>query len=222
MDGVVYGHANDRPSGLEIEHASVVIEALFQDVHLRVVPDLVGIDTRNHLWEAWLAWAPSPSLRFTAGQMRVALNSEWATLPQDLAFIGPGFPSYLSGRTDVAVRVDGEMFERLLWYQLGYAFGHGFDVEGGTRRTRQWFGRLIVHPFSWIDCDWIEGVFVGGGISYSPHHRDPVVMATPLESTVFTTADLNGDRARFLHGEFVWQVDGFRVGFERVVARSTT
>lgn len=218
VDAIKYGHANERDSGLELDDARLVFEGGYGDFRFRVEPDLVGTDTRDNLFEAWGAYEIDPALRLKAGQLRVALSSEFATREEDLPLVGYGFGPYLDGRYDVGLRADGCVLREGLWYEATATAGRGFGLEGDRLDNPQYSLRIVSHPFRWIDAgDAFDGFFVGLGLAYSPDGDVPVVVTNPFESVVFRTDDLDGDSAGWRHIEVGYYTGPVRVAWERVV-----
>jgi hypothetical protein len=119
------------------------------------------------------------------------------------------------------VAADGEFARGALWYEASYAFGSGFDLEGRTRESPQVTGRLVGHPLAWTRNLFLEGTFVGLALAYLPEYEDPIVLATPFESTVFLTQDLDGEDSYFTHVEAGWSAGPVRLGFENVIGEVT-
>jgi len=219
IDAVRYGHANERTSGLEVDDARLYITGGYDIFDFRIEPDLVGVDTPRNLYEAWAAVDLDPALRIAAGQMRVALGSEFATREEDLPLVGYGFTSYLDGRYDTALRADGALLGDSLWYEATATTGNGFGLEGRLRRNEQYSLRLVAHPLQWFGCEEgtaAGGLFVGFALARSPDGDEPIVLATPFESTVFRTPDLDGDAAKWRHLELGYRNGPFRAGWESV------
>lgn len=216
LDAIKYGHANARESGLEFDEARLVLEGWYKSFSMRIEPDLLGVDTPRNLYEAWVEVAIDPALRLRAGQMRIALGSEFATREQDQSLIGYGFPSHLDGRYDTALCVDGNLADGAAWYEAAAAAGHGFGLEGYRRSEAQYSVRLVVFPFHPFDSGTLGGFFVGASTAFSPGGDDPIFLATPLESIVFRTPDLGGDKTYWNHLEIGYNAGSVRCGLERV------
>ncbi len=218
VDAIKYGHANARRSGIEVEEAQLLLEGGYkEDLAFRVQPDLLGIDTRHNLYDAWASLRFCPWATLTAGQIRLALGTEYATRPEDLPLIGYGFGSFLDGRYDWGARLDGELLTRSLWYDLAAGAGHGFGVDGQDLDSPQFSVRCVAIPFAATDLPVLRGLFGGAGLAYSPRYNDPLRLTTPLDSTVFTTRDLDGDDAFWRHLELGYFWGPFRCGLEHIV-----
>lgn len=218
VDAIKYGHANARRSGLEVDEAQLLLEGGYgEDLAFRVQPDLLGIDTRHNLYDAWASLRFCPEATLTAGQIRLALGTEYATRPEDLPLIGYGFTSFLDGRHDWGARLDGELLARSFWYDLAAVAGHGFGVDGQDLNSPQFSLRCVVTPFAATDLPALQGFFGGAGLAYSPRYDDPLRLTTPLDSTVFTVRDLDGDDAFWRHLELGYFWGPFRCGFESSV-----
>ena len=227
LDLVKYGDENERDSGFELSDARLTLAGRAGPFRALVEPDLVGSDTRRHLYEAWLAWEAHESFRVRAGQVRVALGSEFATREEWLPFFGYAFPSYLDGRYDLGVKADGAFVNETLWYEAFGTVGEGFDLEG-NRLTSPMYGlRLVARPLAWLDEEeggilgLLRGVYAGLSLAWLTDFDDPLILATPNESIVFTTPDLEGDSGSFRHFEAGWAWGPFRVGWERVIGEAS-
>jgi hypothetical protein len=186
LDAIKYGYANERHSGLEFDYATLIISGQFKLLSWRIEPDLLGRNTPSNLYDAWGSLAICPELRITAGQFRIALGSEYATREENLPFAGYGFTSYLDGRYDVGLRIDGDLLKSMLWYEATATLGEGFDPEGNRLESPLFALRLVGHPFGWIKDDagfWrsLQGFYAGVSIAHTTDFDDPIMLATPFE-----------------------------------------
>jgi hypothetical protein len=222
FDAIAYGSDNLRDSGLEADDVRLILEGWYDPFRVWIEPDLLGVDTRRHLYEAWGAWEPHESLHVTAGQLLVALGSEFATRPEHLPVPGYGFTSYLGGRYDIGARAQGSLLEETFWYEATATVGNGFDLEGFALRSPYYCLRVVSQPFAWHDPEeggvlsWLRGLYVGGGLAYLDDFDDPVVLATPLESIVFRTGDLGGDSGWWAGVEAGFRYGPVRIAWEAV------
>jgi hypothetical protein len=218
MEIMKYSHANPRDSGFEFDTARLSFEGSYRDFSWRVEPDLIGVDTRNNLYEAIGTWDIHPAFRLSSGLMKVALSTEFATLDEASPLIGYGFASYLAGRFDWGVRADGDLVEGTLWYEATATTGNGFDLEGERMDNSQYSLRIVAHPFARHDFtgSFLKGLFVGAGYAFSPDHDEPIIVATPFESVVFATPDIPGSQSKYLHLELGYTNGPFRLVLERV------
>jgi hypothetical protein len=219
IDAVKYNHANDRRSGLELDDARLFIEGRYGILSWWIEPDLVGVDTPRNFYEFRGTLELEDDIRVTFGQMRVALGSEFATREEDFPLVGYGFTSYLDGRYDTGVRLDSDLLDGGFWYEATFTTGHGFGLEGHRRQNPQYSLRLVGHPFRLLDSEAtgaLDGFYAGVALAFSPDGDEPVILATPFESTVFRTPDLDGDSTEWRHIELGFASGPFRAGWERV------
>ena len=217
VDAITYDKDNEKDSGLRWETVNLRITGSYGNkLYFYIEPDLIGIDTKNNLYEAWAAWDITPALQVKVGQIRVALNSEFATRPEDFPSIDYGFSSYLDGRYDLGLQVGGSLWGNTIWYQGSATAGEGFDLDGNRKSDPQGSIRAVVFPMQALGYNFLKGGFLGLGLAWSPDYDDEIFLQTPLRSTVFTTQDLDGDSARWIHAEFGWYWGAFRLGAERV------
>ena len=216
-DAIAYDKDNKKEDGLRWETVNLQVTGNYNNkFSFFIEPDLLGIDTKNNLYEAWVGWDITPAFQVKVGQIQVALNSEFATRPEDFPSIDYGFSSYLDGRYDLGLQVDGSLWNHSIWYQGSATSGQGFDIDGNRKADSQYSIRAVVFPMQALGYNLLKGGFLGLGLAWSPDYDDEIFLQTPLRSTVFTTQDLDGDSARWIHAEFGWYWGAFRLGAERV------
>ena len=114
----------------------------------------------------------------TAGLLPIAFSMEdtWGEAASGLPG-RPGFPAFLTGRTDWAVRLDGELGEGLVYYELVGAVGEGSDLFGQRRGEPLLAARVTSFPLH--SLDWsvelgpytiplVSGLFVNFAYAWSP------------------------------------------------------
>jgi hypothetical protein len=218
-DAVLYDQDNTKDSGLRWETVNLLVTGVCEDkFHFHLEPDLLGIDTENNLYEAWGGWDITPALHLSVGQVKAALSTEFATRPENLPSIDYAFSSYLDGRYDPGVQIDGLLLDNAFWCQGTATAGAGFDLDGNRKSDPQASLRAVLFPARQTDIDLLKGGFVGLGYAWSPDYDDEIFLQTPLRSTVFTTPHLHGDEFQSLHLEAGWYSGAFRAGAERVTA----
>ena len=140
--------------------------------------------------------------RLSAGLLPIALGVEDSFSDESRSLVGyPSFASFLSGRTDLAVELDGELAEGLLSYDLSYAFGEGFDRFGQRRGDPQIAGRAVSYPLRFVDAGvdvgpyhlpLLSGFFVSFGYAWLFDYDAHLDVATPLRNKLFDTERLDG------------------------------
>jgi len=203
---IQYDDRNTRDPRLDVGRAVVRLDAAWQDwLTGRVEADLDGRDSRAGLFEGWVAVQHELLVRLTVGQIKVPLSLEHTIAEERLPFMDYAFPSFLGGRHDVGVRVDGEVAEGLFSYDLTAVIGEGFDQFGQRRGDPQLAGRVMLYPLRWVDAsvgpDWyriplVSGLFVTGAYAYSPDYDGHLDVATSFRNKLFVVPGLDGDGAR--------------------------
>jgi hypothetical protein len=217
VNAIDYERSNKKSDGLETEAASLILRGVHpEDLLLWLELDIDGEDTRHHVREAWVERAYAGDSWLRAGQIRVALGTEFATREENLPLVGYGFPGWLDGRWDTGVAWDG--YTGWSWFQLAATTGSGFDLDGNKRHDAELMGRLVVLP-DHDPAHGFDGIFGGLALSWMPENHDEIHLGTPLEQTVFTTPEVNADGARFLHMELGARYGAFRWGWESVTGR---
>ncbi|MFC1706785.1 hypothetical protein ACFL59_08185 [Planctomycetota bacterium] len=209
LDYLRYDRRNVRDSGLRLKHALPSLDvSVLELVTLRLVVDTIGVDTRYGIYEAWLSLAPTRLARLTAGVLRVPLGMEHAIPEGELSFSGYGFAAHLDGRHDLAARLEGEIEEGLLSYDLSYAFGEGYDLTGQRLGHPQLALRTVTYPFrsaelSVTPCDYeiplLSGLFGSIALAYSPSFEGRLDVSHPLGNKMFTVPRLRAQRSFFRH-----------------------
>ncbi len=203
LDWVQYDSRNARDSELRLNRALLGGSAGWRGiVESRVMFDLAGIDTRDGLWEAWASARTERRARLSLGLLPIALGVEDSFSEGARSLAGyPSFASFLSGRTDFAVELDGELAEGLLSYDVSYAFGEGFDRLGQRRGDPQLAGRIVSYPLRWADTSvdvgpyhlpLFSGFFVSFGYAWLFDYDAHLDVATPLRNKLFDTERLDG------------------------------
>lgn len=217
LDGVIYDSRNSRDSEVRFDRALLGGTAQWREiVEARALFDLAGIDTRDGVWEAWAAARHERVARLSAGLLPIALGVEDSFSEGARPLPGyPSFASFLSGRADLAVELDGEWREGLLSFDLSYAFGHGFDRLGQHRGDPQVAVRALSYPLRFADASvdvgpyhlpLLSGFFVSFGYAWLLDYDAQLDVATPLRNKLFDTERLDG------RGGANWHL-GFGVDF---------
>ena len=215
VDYVGYDRRNVRDSGFRYDRAVIRIEGQVGPLlRWRIAPDLLGIDTRYGLEEAWVSFERDTRLRATLGLIKIPMGVE-TTLPlEELPFVGYAFPAFLDGRTDIALELDGEFREGFLSYDLAATLGEGFDPNGQARNEPQFSAKLVAYP--WRGSEYtisvlgfelpvLSGFFAGVGYSYTPTYDGELDVANSLRNKLFDTPDMEAGSSHYLH--FSWGLD---------------
>ncbi|MHC4829920.1 MAG: hypothetical protein ACYTFT_06140, partial [Planctomycetota bacterium] len=220
LQAIAYDDRNTRDDRFRIDRGTVRVggEAL-RGLTFYGAIDFKGIDTRYGVEEAWVSYEAWRWLRATAGILKIPLGIEHSLLRERLPFTGYAFPAYLNGRTDVAARLDGELFEGVVSYDLTAAVGEGFDLFGQRRGDPQLAGRVVTYPLRHVDLTLdllyelplVSGLFFAGGYSYSPGYDGHVEAATPLRNKLFLTRRIEGGRSTFFSLGYGWDLGPFRL-----------
>ena len=213
LDLFLYDERNVRDSEVRFDHAVVRLDGAFQDFDWRVALDLKGIDTRNGYDEMWLAYWPTDRFRLSMGWMEIPLTIENTIQQQDLAFIGYAFPSHLDGRTDLAVRVDGEIDHGLLTYDLAATAGEGWNSLGDKSGGHQLSARATLYPLQSLDSIF-NGLFFAAAYSYTTNWQGPLFVANPLRNKLFKVAEFEADSSSFRHFGWGWDAGPVRLAHE--------
>lgn len=222
-DIIRYGHANERDNGVELDTVRPVIRGEHgerKEIRWWLEPDLLGVDTPRNLYEAWGSYEFFPSLRIKAGQFPMALGTEFGSREERLPMAGYGYTSQINGRWDVGLRLEGSLWQGVLWYEGTVAAGEGFGNEGRRQDGERYAARTVWHPFRRVDpaesiiFNRLKGFYLGAGFAYDHGFDNPFVFTTPYESRVFSSADVDADYALWLHLESGYYVGAFRVGYE--------
>jgi hypothetical protein len=209
-DYVEYDPRNARHDQLRIDRAMLGVSAAWRERALaRVWFDAGGIDTRDGLFEAWASYEFARWARFTAGLQPIALGveSSWAEASRPLPGM-PGFTAFLTSRTDLAGRLDGEVADGIFSYDVAVAAGEGFDAFGQRRGDPQLSAAVTTYPLRWVDWAFeigpyrfplVSGLFGRAGYAWTPDFSGHMDVATPLRNKLFLTDRLDADRSSAWH-----------------------
>jgi hypothetical protein len=208
LDYVQWDDRNARSRQLRVDRALIGAHAdLGRYTDVRVIADPIGTDSPANLWEAWASLSPGRYARVTAGLMPISFGVEHSLGEAAQGLPGrPGFLAFLTGRTDVALRLDGELGDGLLYYDLTGALGEGFDLFGQRRGDPQLSGRVMSHPLRFLDWSvdlgpyrfpLVSGLFASFGWAYSDEFDGHLDVATPLRNKLFDVPRLDGEDASF-------------------------
>ena len=151
----------------------------------------MGADTPDHLYEAWAGWSFSDAFVLKAGLLPIPLGSEAALRPEELPVPGRSFTSFLTMRTDLGLRAEGDL-DAFEW-EATAGSGHSFGLDGRRRGSPVLAARARVEPWKWCH--------LGAGAERLFDFEEPLVTEVPLGDVVFLTPDLDGTAGRFLLGE---------------------
>jgi hypothetical protein len=203
---VGFDSRNKSSSGFRSEIIRPIIEGTVGDrLSFRVAPDLLGLDTRFNMDEAWISYDLMPQLRLTGGLIHMPSGFESWFLEDELSMIGWAFPIYLDRRTDLGVALTGELQNGWLTADARFGFGKGFSIIGDKQEEESASIRMAVFPLL-RDLDpndpeppeWWRGVFGGIGYTYSDDYKGRLKLQTPAGTTLFTVPRFEADSSDFL------------------------
>jgi phosphate-selective porin len=196
LDARFYDRSNDRHSGLELQSLVPALSGAWGDhLDFLVRPDLVGTDEGDrNLRDAWVRLEADPALRLTLGQFKVPFGTEYASSIDRLSLPGRSFVAYLNGSYDVGALLDGSALEDGLYWAAFATAGIGYGLEGTRTGDPIYGARLVFRPLGWAAPEWLHGLTLGGTVGWSPSFDGRLLLATPLESTVFRTERFRGGR----------------------------
>lgn len=221
LDLRLYDERNVNDNELRLDRALVHLDLQSGPVWVRVVPDLIGTDTKYGLDEAWVAFEPWFGLRLQAGLLHVPLAIH-STIPEgELPFVDYSFDYFVTDRTDWGARLMGELGEGLFSYSLTGVVGEGFDGLGQRREEPELVARVATYPFRWVDPedepfgpDWplLGGFFLAAGVRHSWGYDAELDVPNSLRTKLFFSPRIRADRSLF-HGAGY----GFDFGRLRVI-----
>lgn len=208
LDWMEWDDRNTRGTQLRMDRALLGLSAKLGPYNdARIVFDLDGTDTRWNLWEAWAGLSAGRYARVRAGLLPIAFSMEHTLGEAASPLPGfHGFPAFLTGRHDWALRLDGELGDGMLYYELSGAAGEGYDLFGQPRRDPQLAARVTSFPLRFLDPSvelgpyrfpLFSGWFVNFAYALSEDYDGHLDVATPLRNKLFDVPRLDGDGARF-------------------------
>lgn len=163
---------NPRSEGNEgffLRRARPILEGtVFRDFDFQFVPDFGGNSVQ--IFDANVAYRLRPDLRFRVGKFKGPVGVEHLAADASLAFNERSYVSSLVASRQIGAQTEGELFKG----HLGYAAGIFNSAGDGRVAGNADFGddpefaaRLALQPFKDNANDWINGLVVGVGGSYS-------------------------------------------------------
>jgi hypothetical protein len=203
LDAVFFDERNERDSQLRLDRALLGGSAVWREAfEARVMLDAVGTDTRSGVAQAWLSGRYQRYTRLSAGLLPLALGVEDSFSDESRSLVGyPSFASFLTGRTDLAAELDGELAEGIFSYDVWYAGGEGFDRFGQRRGDPALGARAMSYPLRFVDAaldvgpyhfPLVSGLFLSFGYAQLFDYEAQLDVATPLRNKLFDTDRLDG------------------------------
>ncbi len=198
-----------RPEGMELRLEGEALDRAW----LRVVADLDGRETRDGLREAWFTTRLLRYLNLTVGLQRFPIGIEASIDRDELPFTGPGFSSWLAERTDLGIRVDGEVLDGFLSYDVGWSVGEGFDLDAQALRDPRLSAHLVLYPLTpdlflpQIEgsSKWLHGLFLSAGYALETDFDRSISVETPLHNLLFQSSEISASDAQWWN--FGWGLD---------------
>jgi hypothetical protein len=221
---VDFDSRNQSDSRLRTAIFRAIIEGTVDEsFSFRIVPDLLGKDTRFNLDEAWIAYEFDPRFEAQAGLIHIPMGFESWFLEEELSLIGYAFPGYIDRRTDLGLALSGEFGNGGLTWHFAYGLGQGFDIRGDKQEDDQVTAQVAVFPLLWgrdpEDPEppaWWEGFFAGIGYSYTDDYNGTLHVDTPLGTSLFNVGRFEADDSGFLHWTVGIDAGPVRLAAERV------
>jgi hypothetical protein len=203
LDAVFFDDRNSRDSQLRLDRALLGGSASWGEIaQARVMFDAVGTDTRWGLAQAWASGRYERYARISGGLLPIAIGVEDSFSDESRSLAGyPSFASFLTGRTDFAVELDGELGDGLFSYDTWYAAGEGYDRFGQRRGDPAVGGRVMSYPLRFVDAAFdvgpyhfplASGWFVSVGAAHLFDYDAHLDVATPLRNKLYDTDRFDG------------------------------
>jgi phosphate-selective porin OprO/OprP len=140
-------------------------------------------------------------VQLQVGKMKSPVGLEYLQSPTDLLFPEFGLPSLLVPQRDVGFYVHGDILKGTVGYQLGAFNGvaDGTNGELDENASKDWEGRLFLHPFKPLKLPLLEGLGVGVAGTIGEQAGALPSFRTPGRETFFAyvdTAAALGSRTR--------------------------
>lgn len=214
LTGYLYDERNTRDSEVRFENVELRLDGeALRETRLRVEFDLDGRDTRDGLDQATVSHEFRSYLRATAGLQRIPMGIESSISDDELPFFDYGFSTWIDERTDLSLRLDGELLGGFLNYDGGFSIGEGFDTGGERIGDPRLSLRLALYPFAedalipslggWWSP--LQGMFVSGAYAYENSFHRALAAETEFRNRLFETTTIDADSAEWWH--FGWGID---------------
>jgi len=214
LDFVKWDQRNSNDSGFKFGALRPLVDVdVAGRTQLRAEFDLDQVDSKRGCYDLWFRQEVGRRAALQLGQIRVAMGSEYATREENLPLFGYGYTSYLTGRYDLGLRATLDP-SAALHLEGALTAGSGFGLEGEGKDDPQLMGRITLEPLRARGPEFLRGLWIGGSLAWQPAYRDELVVATPLQTTLFTTSELRGENATWVLLEAGWRRGPMRIGVE--------
>jgi len=195
-----------------------IIEGTVADIYdFRIMPDFGN--GKAILVDAYAAGRFAPWAKLTVGKMKQPIGLERLQQDVDTRFVERAFPTDIAPNRDLGVDLHGDLFGRMLEYDVGYFHGaadggssDAFNAEQDNNSDKDWAARLFAQPFR-NTVSPLQGLGFGASFNYanlggsSPATGAATVQttnlptyATPAQLTFFSYRT-TGPNATFAFGE---------------------
>ncbi len=133
--------------------------------------------------EAWVEWKPLKELKFFFGQFKGPVSMETTDSPRFLEAIQRSPMARFVPGMDLGFRVEGALWDGLLYYQLAVTNGRSHVVNAGRNQIddndgKEYMGRVQVQPFITNKDSLLQGLRLGVYGSYSHIGQDGTINPT--------------------------------------------
>jgi phosphate-selective porin OprO/OprP len=145
---------------------------VYKNFDFRLMPDFGGGSTS--LQDAYLDARIRPEAKLRVGKYKPPLGLERLQSGADLLFVERGLPTNLVPNRDLGAQLHGDLWGGTVSYALG-AFNGIFDLGNGdidNNDSKDFVGRLFVHPFKDTTLGPLQGFGLGFAGSYGDHAGD--------------------------------------------------
>lgn len=199
----------------------IFLGTVYKYFDYRIMPDFAGSQTR--LFDAYLDIRYLREASLTAGKYKAPMSLERLQSASNLAFTERAYPTQLAPNRDIGVMLHGEFdkpgfpeaqrsynlynFPEFFAYQVGVFDGapNNGNIDGDTNDSKEFEGRIFVHPFLHSGIDPLEGFGVGIAGSWGQPSNEQLPGYVSIgQNTIFTyAARADGTRSR-IYPQLYW------------------
>ncbi len=204
--GLLRDRRNQRGSEVRFENGEIRLDGEALDkVWLTVVADLDGRETRDGLRSAVFATQVHKFLRLSVGLQGAPIGIESSFDRDTLSFSDFAFSSWLTERTDLSGRIDGEVLDGFLSYDASYSLGEGFDHAGERLDDPRASARVVLYPLTAGflippiegDAKSLHGIFFSAGFAAEEGVHRALAVESSLHDRLFETEKLSAGAAHW-------------------------
>ncbi|RJR26002.1 MAG: hypothetical protein C4582_02730 [Desulfobacteraceae bacterium] len=170
-----YQDADPDKNRFDIRRARLLLSGkMLRNFGYKFQYEFQGAGSRR-LLDAYVDTELMPFVSLKAGQFKEPFGLEHMTDDEEIPFAERSMGFYLTPQRDVGASAHGSVWNGRIHYGFGLFNGDGQDdATGGDVDSPEFAGRLVLEPFKGLGLTLLEGLQLGGSLSYASIDRNNV------------------------------------------------